>query len=310
KPTLWNLAPQFGLLDNVHRQGAGLLDIEDAILATVDVTPGKLSLGESEAGPQTRQLTFRNRGADAVTLDLSSVNALSTGPKNPADFTVVGYFFSNASASFSADSVTVQPGKSATVDVTITPSTGPNQGQYGGYIVASDEAGGWVYRVPFAGFIGDYQTVEVLTPSALFPDPAAGFPWLAQLVGTSFFNRPDGATYTMEGDDVPFFLVHLDHQSRYYEFRATDAATGKPLHPVFTNFDQGEYVGRNTTARGFFVFAWDGTRTHSAGPSNLHKFVENGDYIVELRVLKALGDPNNPDHWESWTSPTVTIARP
>ncbi|HUG99333.1 MAG TPA: S8 family serine peptidase, partial [Gammaproteobacteria bacterium] len=47
KPTLWNLAPQFGLLDNVHRQGAGLLDIEDAILATVDVTPGKLSLGES-----------------------------------------------------------------------------------------------------------------------------------------------------------------------------------------------------------------------------------------------------------------------
>ena len=31
---------------------------------------------------------------------------------------------------------------------------------------------------------------------------------------------------------------------------------------------------------------------------------------VTVSVLKALGDENNPAHWETWTSPEITIARP
>lgn len=308
-PTLWNLIPGLGFLDNAHRQGAGLLDIEAAILATVDVTPGKLSLGESEAGPQTRQLTIRNRGASPATYELSHAPALATGPKAvaPATYQTVSYFAAFATVDFSTDSVTVPGGGSATVDVTVTAPGGPNQGQYGGYVVLTPQDAGQTYHVPYAGFIGDYQTVPVLTPAR-----AEGYPWLAQRIGTTYFNRPDGQAYTMEGDDVPFFLVHLDHQSRYYEFRVFDAATGQPIHPVFANFDQDDYVGRNTTSTGFFAFAWDGTRSHDSGQGSgdHRKFVANGDYIVELRVLKALGDENNPDHWETWTSPIVTIARP
>ena len=55
-PKPWWGNPGLGFLDNVHRQGAGMLDIDDAILSTANVTPGKLSLGES-AG--------RTVGADA-----------------------------------------------------------------------------------------------------------------------------------------------------------------------------------------------------------------------------------------------------
>ena len=36
----------------------------------------------------------------------------------------------------------------------------------------------------------------------------------------------------------------------------------------------------------------------------------NGQYLVKVSVLKALGDAANPADWETWTSPTVTIARP
>ncbi len=50
----------------------------------------------------------------------------------------------------------------------------------------------------------------------------------------------------MVGDDMPFFLVHFDHQSRRYEFRILNAANGQPLHPVFSKFDDDEFVGRNT----------------------------------------------------------------
>jgi hypothetical protein len=38
--------------------------------------------------------------------------------------------------------------------------------------------------------------------------------------------------------------------------------------------------------------------------------VPNGQYVVKITVLKALGDDDNPAHVETWTSPVITIARP
>ncbi len=72
--------------------------------------------------------------------------------------------------------------------------------------------------MPYAGFIGDYQSIQVLTPTA------NGFPWLAQLVGASYSNRPAGETYSMVGDDIPFFLMHFDHQSERIVMEVWDAA--------------------------------------------------------------------------------------
>ena len=56
-----------------------MLDIAGSILATTTVTPGKIATGEGEAGPFTQRLTIQNKGTEAVTYNLSSVNALSTG---------------------------------------------------------------------------------------------------------------------------------------------------------------------------------------------------------------------------------------
>ncbi len=302
-PTLWNLSPGSGLLDNVHRQGAGLLDIDDAILAPIDIAPGKLSLGESQAGPQTRTLTIRNTGSSSVTLNLSHRTAISTGPKNQSSYFNVSYFGSDAVAAFSASSVTVPGGGSATVDVTITAATGPDQGQYGGYIDLTPEGGGQAYSVPYAGFIGDYQSLVVLTPTA------NGFPWLAQIVGPSFVNRnATGATYTMVGDDIPIFLAHLDHQSERVQLSVT-AIDG--TH--YFDFADEQYVGRNTSAGGFFAFEFDGNTFRLGGPLDGPPklfTVPDGDYVVTMSVLKALGSRKNPADFEIWTSPVFTIDRP
>lgn len=293
--TVWNLNPASGFIDNAHRQGAGLLDIDDAILAAVEVSPGKLSLGESEAGPQTRTLSIRNKSASSVTLNLSHVTAISTGPKSLTNYATVSYFLSDATASFSASSVTVPAYGEASVDVTINAATGPNQGQYGGYIVLTPEGGGQAYSVPYAGFIGDYQSLQVLTPTA------NGFPWLSQIVGGFFENRPTGATYTMVGDDVPQFLFHLDHQSARLEFTVKDI-TGQSWFYIADD----SYVGRNTSAGGFFAQPWDGT-TFRGDKSYT---VPDGDYIVTIRVTKALGNKRDEAHVETWVSPTFTIDRP
>ena len=287
-------------LDNVHRQGAGMLDIDDAILSKTSIEPGKLSLGESEPGPATRTLTIKNRGPSDVTYDLSHEPALSTSGTT----TPTGFPDSPATATFSiggtpATSVKVPAGGSATVDVTISaPTSLANQGQYGGYIKLSPQGGGQVYRVPYAGFKGDYQSIQALTPTRF------NFPWLTKLNNDDglYYNQPQGATYTLQGDDIPFILVHLDHQVRRMKMEVFDAASGKSWQKALDE----QYLGRNDTPTGVFVFPWDGVTQNGGKSQN----VPNGRYVIRLSVQKALGDTATPAHSETWTSPTITIARP
>ncbi|MEA2564555.1 MAG: minor extracellular serine protease Vpr [Acidobacteriota bacterium] len=300
EPHAWFGNPALGFLDNVHRQGAGMIRVADAAVATSTVTPSKLSLGEVESGSLLRTLTIHNNGATAVTYDVTHTAALATGPN-----TFTPAFFNGPSGvTFSAPSVTVAPGGIATVDVTITPNAGlANRSIFGGYVVLTPQGGGQTLRVPFAGFKGDYQSIQVLVPTA------NNFPWLAKLSGTNFINQPAGATYTLVGDDVPFLLIHFDHQSTRLEVEIRDAVTGQKLHPVFSNAIEDEFLPRNSGAATFFSFAWDGTRQHNNGNDKV-KVVPDGQYRLTVKVLKALGDANNPAHWETWTSPVITLDRP
>ena len=125
-------------------------------------------------------------------------------------------------------------------------------------------------------------------------------------VGISFFRAsPFGPSHALRPSSVRTTVGEM-------EFSVTHAATGRPVHPVFSKTDVFEYVGRNSTPGGFFAFAWDGTRMHDNGKGTLdhRKFVPDGAYRVNVRALKALGDAANPAHWQIWTSPVVTIDRP
>ncbi len=297
-PKAWFGNPALGYLDNVHRQGAGLLDIDDAILARTKIEPAKIAVGESEAGPYTQTLTIENNGATEVTYGLSHVPALSTGPNT---FTV-GFTTGFASVAFSAPTLTVPAGGMATVDVTITANTAlPDLSQYGGYIVFTPPAGGQTYRVPYAGLKGDYQAKVVLVPTAL------GFPALGWSPdGVNFGFAGAGDVFTLQGADIPYLLVHLDHQSRLLQVEIFSEA-GKAWHRAY-NLD---YLPRNSTATGFFALGWDGyTFTGKGKNASQWYAVPDGTYYMKLSVLKALGDPNNPAHWETWTSPLFVIDRP
>jgi minor extracellular serine protease Vpr len=304
-PKFWTLNPGLGHLDSVHRQGAGMLDIDDAILATTKVEPGKLSLGESQAGLATRALRVTNSSNAAVTYDLSSVGAVATGPNTftPSHFAafatvVFGQF------GVPVTSVTVPAKGSTTLDVIIAaPLSLPDGCVYGGYVELTPQGGGQVYRVPYAGFKGDYQAIQALEPT---PN---GFPWLARrILGSYYQNQPAGATYTLAGDDeIPYFLVHFDHQASLMRFEVFDALTGADWHKAL----EEPYCPRNSTSTGFFAFSWDGTTFTGNGRNpNQWYTIPNGEYVVRLSVLKALGDAADPACWEAWTSPVITIARP
>ncbi|TZF88049.1 S8 family serine peptidase [Lysobacter lacus] len=293
QPKPWSGSPGSGFLDATHRQGAGMLRIDQAVMATTRVEPGKISLGESEVGTQVRRLQLSNRGTVPVTYTFSAVDTVGTGPYTFSP----SYFIGGTGVAFSVPSLTLAPRTSASVNVTIAPPAGPTitGGIYGGYVVMTPDNGSETLRVPYSGYVGDYQARQVMTPTA------NGFPWLAKLTGPSYVNQPGGATYSMVGNDVPFFLIHFDHQSRLLRMVVRDAATGRNWHRAL----QTAYLGRNSGPTGFFAFSWDGTTT--AGRNTFT--VPDGQYIVSVQVLKPLGDEENPAHWETWNSPVITIQR-
>ena len=277
------------MLDSVHRQGAGLVDIDDAILATTKVTPAKLALGESEAGPYEVKLTVANNGPDDVTYDLDYESAIAT---TGTWATELGYYLADEVIDFQPGTLKVKAGQQRDVRVTITPPTGPDLATYGGYITLTPKDGGQVYRVPYAGFVGDYQALPVLGANPY------GLPFMLESLDGDW-------VYTMEGGDYPEIWANLGRGVELLTIEAFDATTGKSMFWV----EQAEYVARNSAPNYIYSWVWDGTTTPGKEGKKLFE-APDGDYVLVLKVLKALGDKNNPDHWETWTSPVLTIERP
>jgi len=309
-----NIAQGAGL-EPTWRQGAGLAQIVPAVQTPAWVTPSKFSLGEGNGG--SAQLTITNGGSTAVTYDLSQVTTIGTGPSTAAG-TVYPFNFSylvdTNTATFSSPTVTVGPGGTATVTVNIAAGAWRDRSLYGGYVVLTPRGGGETLRVPYVGFKGDYQSLPVLTsascglPAVFKVNASASDACLGggiQRLGAA------GASFTLQGADVPIVLYHLNHQVRKLTVQVYKA-DGSPVHPVFNYATQLDYLPRNSAATSFFEFDWDGTRSQDNGGGNgdHRKVVPNGTYILKLSVLKALGSESNPADWETFTSAPLTLARP
>jgi minor extracellular serine protease Vpr len=307
--------------DAVHRQGAGMVQIDKAVLAAVSVSPSELSLGEGTTA-QTEQLTITNKGAQSVTYTLGHQQAAGTRGSTFAPI-LTGNF---ATVAFAPTEVTVPAGGSATVDVTITPNTSSallDRSVYGGYVTLNAN-GATQYRVPYAGFTGDYQTITVLTPGGCAASP---FPGIFKLGGQTVCTTPpaapaaldiavtrqgEAATYNVEDSkDRPVMLYQRGHQSRRIEIRAVELANNQS-HLIAAS----DYVSRNANnglslgQGGFTAFTWDGKVpfTNAAGRVG-RKELPAGAYKLQLVVTKALAEENNPAHIETWTSPTINIVR-
>lgn len=322
-PTAWWGDPDLGVLDNVHRQGAGMLDVPGSILSTTSLSPAKLPLGATE-GSVTETVTVTNDGDEKATYEIAHEPALGTH----GDTFVPSFNDAFAEASFSKDKVTVEPGESVEFDVTVTPpGRDHEQMLYGGYVKVTEvggEAGTESYRVPYAAYNGDYQEIEAMTPITDADGNVHDLPWLTRITecevftglecadanGGTFQNQPDGAAYTLEWadglPDVPYVIAHFDHHVTKLEMTVIDERTGRPVHPDRNVAVDVDHVNRSASGTAFFSYVWDGTVVDSRDRVTE---VRDGDYRLEARALKALGDPDDPDHWETWTSPVITLDR-
>nr|WP_269452043.1 Fn3-like domain-containing protein [Tessaracoccus coleopterorum] len=289
----FSLAPGTPYLEPVFRQGGGLIDIPQAITSKTSVSPQKISLGEGEAGPVTTTLTVTNTSDRPVTYAIGARHGIATyGPASDEfDFYTV-----KADVRVSATEVTVPAHGTAKVAVQIGEDFGVDGALYGGWITlksADDEL-----TVPFAGLSGDYQALTALQFAAMtFAEDG------------ELFLADDFQEYSMVGEDLPYLAFFLSYPvSELYVdvYKANpDGSKGARVHSNFVNYATELDMGRT---EGLVTLAWDGTFQGNNGGNGKLRRVADGDYILEARVLKALGDASNPAHWETWTGSPITIS--
>ncbi len=313
-----------GVYEPTIRQGAGVIQVDKAIAAALtgtSVAPGQISLGENVKTYRETRLTLTNRGTKAETYKLSVQHAASVGPRP------TNYWYGSVSravpATFSASTVTVQPGRTATVSVSLRQPVLTTGWIYGGWVKLTRTDNNSTLVVPFAGMWGDYQSVKVLQDGWAFryPDTPAEpihLPALSTSASDSGIVSPSGPkpVFTMQdADSQPHLLYHFDYpvNNAYFNvYKATaDGRKGAEVFPGRTTFLELGKVGRTEGAlgnQGLPNQVFNG-KIPFAKASTAGLTVPNGDYVLELRVLKALGNPSVASNWETYTSPAFTIRR-
>lgn len=313
-------AANSGFIDSVHKQGAGMLDIDDAILATTSITPSEISVGEGTAA-KSFELTITNSGNADVSYTIAHQPALST----VGTFPPVTLSTTAATVTFSpASPIVVAAGQSTTVTVTITPPASSSINRvYGGYVRISGDR---IYRVPYAGLRGDYQAIQVLAPGGC---QAVPFPAIfreggetvcvpatptvpATRLDVAYTPQPEGATFNVEERaDRPWIFYHRAHQSRSLEIRAINQTTGE-----WYLLSTQDYLGRNaangtSAATGSFSgYRWDGKSIERTGGGKVNRrAVPVGSYKLHITVTKANERGDASVTIETWTSPTIHIVR-
>ena len=272
-------------------------------------------------------LTVTNSGASPVTYALSNNSSLAEDPFGGSyPYTFGTYFMGNVIRytvdGAAASTVTVPAGGTRTVSVSIQPFPDywDDTAIWGGFLALIPTSGSTqTLRVPYAGFIGDYQTT--ITPIG---GGGCGLPTLAQLGSatdtitcdtgqaplTGFTAARTGGAWSK--NDPVVLLWHLDHQVQNLTVTLIDAATNQPAsqggrNPVLYNVSG---VARNSTAVAFGGFIWDGRIAFTDnGNGKVHsKATPAGSYklLVTATKVKSFTD-TRANQTQTWTSPAFTF---
>ncbi|ORZ28730.1 peptidase S8/S53 domain-containing protein, partial [Lobosporangium transversale] len=158
------------------KQGAGLVNVLNAITTTTSISPDHIDLLDSTHFKRTVEIRVKNEGKHTETYSLSHIpaEALNSYPdKNTFPFSNPIIEADYATVKFSADKVKIPAGKTAKITLTFKE---PKKGDafsfplYSGFVVATPKSkGGVAVHVPYTGIKGDIAKVPTLDTDNGFP---------------------------------------------------------------------------------------------------------------------------------------------
>ncbi|KAJ7767725.1 subtilisin-like protease [Mycena metata] len=311
------------LVQTAIQQGAGLVQVYDALFATTIISPAELLLNDTAHFVGTQKIAVTNTGKSPKTYVLkhSPVGTAVTGSILPASGPIP-LSTDYASVSFDEETFTLNPGQTHDVVATFTPpkvdaTTFP---VYSGFIhIVSDGEDVHASYMGLAASIRDKAVLDTSTKAL-----GVQLPLLEDPSGTNAT-----ANYTFVNGDEPFLLWRLAFGTALLRVDLVTADTavpgtvnGRDVVPTFT-FPQGEsggtfsninvvgpilehdYAPRNDESLVSdlnFVSGLNMTNTFANGT-----VIPNGSYKVLIRALRVTGDPDNEADYDAWLSQTMGV---
>ncbi|KAF9897850.1 hypothetical protein BX616_004879 [Lobosporangium transversale] len=160
------------------KQGAGLINVLNAIKTTSAIFPDRIDLLDSVNFKKSVKITLKNNGKKTETYTFSHVpadtlNWYAKGNKYPSPEPVIEANY--ATVKFSQDKVKIPAGKSAKITLYFSEPKKADAAQfpiYSGYVVATPEKSNVAVNIPYTGLKGDVSKVPII-------DTDSGFPALA-----------------------------------------------------------------------------------------------------------------------------------
>ncbi|CAE6398441.1 unnamed protein product [Rhizoctonia solani] len=201
---------QASLIETAAHQGAGLLNVYDAVRNTGSLTPAEILLNDTAYFKGTHTLKLRNGGKKLVTYTLTHVpagtaNTITGIEANLGPVPLVG---NAATVSFTPDKIIVPAGATVSIHITIKAPTGLDPAMfpvYSGYIKATG-SDNTVLQSTYLGVAAKLKDAKILdSTDAYF---SVKLPLIVDSEGNPV--PPEGSvTYTMNGSDTPVVIYRL-----------------------------------------------------------------------------------------------------
>ncbi|KAK0194981.1 subtilisin-like protease [Armillaria mellea] len=299
----------------VTQQGAGLINVYNAIHSTTIVSPGELILNDTANFQRLQRFTVQNSGKSVKSYQLSHVPAGTAITIRPGTFFPalgpVPLTSDQAKVWLSQTKFTLRPGQKKTIVASFTAPSGLDSSLlpvYSGFIQVS--SGNETTHVSYMGLAASLKDQQVNAdghvqtgainytftngnhyPSLLFR-LAFGTPLLRiDLVESNIDLQPTLNSRAL--DPAHFFTFPHTHNGGSFA-RVKIVGPLAELDFVSRNDEDPDNFGYNTIAMKSPVFA-NGTT------------ILNGSYKFLLRALKVTGDSKQEEDFESWLSPVIGI---
>ncbi|KAL9544843.1 hypothetical protein MBANPS3_007427 [Mucor bainieri] len=311
-------------IDNPIRQGAGLVQVYDAITQPVQVCPSEISFNDTSSSRYiTHNLTITNGASFPVSYSVNSQISTGIQPYNQTGSTYNSSLNqpsvnqdAASTIQFSANEIHLNAGESQIVTITVTPPSTDRQNHimYGGFVqfnpLNNSSSTLRSIHVPYIGVAGNQRDLPIFAEDiqAYYNNESAIIQTEDQI--TYKFNGSRSYIKTDYFVLVEFGLVNPTKMVKAELVRPLDQQVLGHVTLPYTNVaptskDKNMYVGWNgyyfneTVAR----LETDKVSARYAIPST------NGSYLIQLSALKLLGDPQNDTDWESWRSGIINIDR-
>lgn len=275
-----------GVLASVAQQGAGIIQVYDAANAKASVTPIFIPFNDTDHALKHATLTLVNNNKIEVTYSIRSVPAKTqfmfydTSNKTQTDAVV--------NISLDTNSITVQPGQSASIKVTAPPNINLPYPEklpiWSGYVTFNG-TDGTNLAVPYLGVQGSLYAVHPVQNHPPIYMGGHNFPDN----GTFTLNRPKGE---IEADGYAIIRPTLGVPIIEAYMQSVDPSNDEPDGKIYGQMNKGPYQGEaRYNILNVRINKWNGRLVDGTQ-------IPKGKYRMVIRALRLFGDASKQADWQ------------